>query len=107
MVQHIKGNALQELLASEEKTVFCDFWASWCVPCRMLAPVFEELSEKYGDKAVFVKMDIDEDENESVAVKYGISSIPNVLAFKGGQAVDSHLGFAPMPVIEAFVKNNL
>ena len=73
----------------------------------MLAPVFEELSKKYGDSAVFVKMDIDEEENESVAIKYGISSIPNILAFKGGVPVDNHLGFAPAPVIEAFVKNNL
>ena len=107
MVQHIKGNELQNLIATEEKTVVCDFWASWCGPCRMLAPVFEELSKKYDGQAVFVKVDIDEEENESVAIKYGISSIPNILAFKGGQAVDSHLGFAPAPVIEAFVKNCL
>ena len=107
MVQHVKGKELQELIEKEQKTVYCDFWASWCGPCRMLAPVFEELSKKYGDSAVFVKMDIDEEENESVAIKYGISSIPNVLAFKGGVPVDNHLGFAPAPVIEAFVKNNL
>ena len=107
MVQHIKGNELQNLIATEEKTVFCDFWASWCGPCRMLAPVFEALAEKYGDKAVFVKVDIDEEENESVAIKYGISSIPNILAFKGGVPVDNHLGFAPAPVIEAFIKNCL
>ncbi len=107
MVKHVKGNELQELIANEEKTVFCDFWASWCGPCRMLAPVFEELANKYEGQAVFVKVDIDEEENESVAVKYGISSIPNILAFKGGAPVDNHLGFAPAPVIEAFVKNNL
>ena len=107
MVQHIKGNELQNLIATEEKTVFCDFWASWCGPCRMLAPVFEELSKKYDGQAVFVKVDIDEEENESVAIKYGISSIPNILAFKGGVPVDNHLGFAPAPVIEAFIKNCL
>ena len=107
MVQHCKGKELQELIASEQKTVFCDFWASWCGPCRMLAPVFEELSKKYDGQAVFVKVDIDEEENESVAIKYGISSIPNILAFKGGVPVDNHLGFAPAPVIEAFIKNCL
>ena len=107
MVQHVKGKELQELIEKEQKTVFCDFWASWGGPCRMLAPVFEELSKKYGDSAVFVKMDIDEEENESVAIKYGISSIPNIIAFKGGNPVDNHLGFAPAPVIEACVKNNL
>ena len=107
MVKYITAKELNELFQNTDKTIFCDFWASWCGPCRMLAPVFEALAEKYGDKAVFVKVDIDEEENESVAIKYGISSIPNILAFKGGQAVDSHLGFAPAPVIEAFIKNCL
>ena len=62
MVKHVNSQELQQLLASSEKTVFCDFWAAWCGPCRMLAPVYEELSEKYADQAVFVKLDIDENE---------------------------------------------
>ena len=103
MAQHVNSVELEELLASSEKTVFCDFWASWCGPCRMLAPVFEELSQKYDGQAVFVKVD----ENEAAAVKYGISSIPNVIAFKNGAPVDNHLGFAPEAVLTEFIERNL
>lgn len=105
MVKHVNSKELEELIASTDKTVFCDFWASWCGPCRMLAPVFEEISEKYEGKAEFVKVDVDE--NEDSAMKYRISSIPNVTAFKKGQPVDSNLGFVPAAVLEDFIKNNL
>ncbi len=104
MVKHVNGNKLEELIAGE-KTVFCDFWASWCGPCRMLAPVFEELSEKYDGKAEFVKLDVDE--NGDAAMKYGISSIPNIIAFKKGAPVDNSLGFVPQAVLEKFVEKNL
>ena len=73
----------------------------------MLAPVFEEISDKYEAQATFVKVDIDDEESESAAIKYGISSIPNVIAFKGGKPVANSLGFVPAPVLEGFVKNNL
>ena len=105
MVKHITEKELETLITESELPVFCDFWANWCGPCRMLAPVYEEISDQYDGKAVFVKMDIDE--NESAAVKYGITSIPNILVFKKGQPVDSNLGFVPAAVLESFVKNNL
>ncbi|MBQ8685765.1 MAG: thioredoxin [Clostridia bacterium] len=107
MVKYVNGKELEELLASTDKTVFCDFWASWCGPCRMLAPVFEDISDKYEDKAVFVKIDVDEEESESAAVKYGITSIPNIIAFKGGEVKDNNLGFVPAAVLEGFVQKNL
>ena len=107
MVKYVNGNDLEELLAASDKPVFCDFWASWCGPCRMLAPVFEEISDKYEDKAVFVKIDIDEEDSEAAAIKYGITSIPNVIAFKDGKAVDNSLGFVPEAALEAFVSKNL
>ncbi len=107
MVKYINGKDLEELIASTDKTVFCDFWASWCGPCRMLAPVFEEVSDKYEDKAVFVKIDVDEEDSEGAAIKYGITSIPNVIAFKGGAPKDNSLGFVPQEALEAFVEKNL
>ena len=107
MVKHINASELEKLLQTEQKTVFCDFWATWCGPCRMLAPVFEELSEEYADKAVFVKMDVDDAECESAAKKYQISSIPNILAFKDGKMVANNLGFVPKQMLENFIKNNL
>ena len=107
MVQHVTSEQLEQLIAQSDIPVFCDFWASWCGPCRMLAPVFEDVSDKYEKKAVFVKIDVDEEESEGAAIKYGITSIPNVIAFKNGQPVDNSLGFVPQAALEAFVEKNL
>ena len=96
-----------EEVISGGKPVLVDFWASWCGPCRMLAPVFEEISDKYDEKAVFVKIDIDEEDSEAAAIKYGITSIPNIIAFKGGKPIDNSLGFVPQAVLEGFVEKNL
>ena len=107
MVKYVNGAELEELIANSDKTVYCDFWATWCGPCRMLAPVFEEISDKYEDKAVFAKIDIDEEDSEAAAMKYGITSIPNIIAFKGGKPVDNSLGFKPQAMLEEFVEKNL
>lgn len=107
MVKYVNAKDLEELIANTDKTVFCDFWASWCGPCRMLAPVFEDVSDQYENDAVFVKMDIDEEDSESAAVKYGITSIPNIIAFKNGQPVANNLGFVPKERLESFVKENI
>jgi thioredoxin 1 len=104
-VKHINSQELKDLIKVSEVPVFVDFYADWCGPCRMLAPVLAELAEKYEGKAVFVKINVDE--NEDAAMAYGISSIPNVIAFKNGQAVDNQLGFAPEAVLEAFIQRVL
>ena len=104
MVKHVTFDELKELLKGD-KTVFCDFWATWCGPCRMLAPVYQDISEQYEGQAVFVKLDVDE--NEEAAMKYGISSIPNIIAFKNGQPIDTSLGFVPQSALDNFVKENL
>ena len=89
-MESIDTARFDELLKGE-KPVVCDFYATWCGPCKMLAPVMESMAEKYSDKAEFVKVDIDN--NFELAARYGISSIPLVGVFKNGELADSSLGY--------------
>jgi len=82
------GDALKS-----ELPVLVDFWAPWCGPCRMVAPVVAELSEEYAGKMSFYKMNTDE--NPAVPTKYGIRSIPSLLIFKGGELKGTIVGFRP------------
>ena len=81
-----------EVLKSDLPVVV-DFWAAWCGPCRMIAPIVEELAGEYAGKVKIGKLDVDD--NQGVAIKYGVRSIPTVLFLKGGQVVDTVIGAVP------------
>lgn len=73
--------------------VLADFWAPWCGPCKMIAPVLEELDGEMGDKVKIVKIDVDE--NQETAGKFGVMSIPTLIVLKDGEVVDKVVGFQP------------
>lgn len=86
-----QGNFDQTINA--EGTTLVDFWAPWCVPCKMLGPVFEETEKEVNGKAVLAKVNVDE--QQDLAVRYGVTSIPTIIVFKNGKEVKRSLGFIP------------
>ena len=104
MIKEVSGREL-DALVEEGKTVVCDFFATWCMPCRMLGQVMEPLSEEFKDRATFVKVNVDE--NGDLAASLGIFSIPDVYIFADGKVKTHNLGFLPEEQLREFFTQNL
>ena len=101
MVKTFDGAAFRAAM-EEKKTLVVDFWATWCGPCRMLAPVMEKLSEEFEGQAEFVKIDVDD--NPDLAREYSIMSIPCVMVFKNGELAGKNVGFGAKAAMKEFIE---
>ena len=105
MVIDVKKSNFQEEVISADKLVLVDLYATWCTPCKALAPVLEELADKYADKIKVVKVNVGEE--ESIAAKFGSASIPTVIFFKNGQTAASFIGLRSASEIEKMIEKLL
>ena len=90
---HVTNASFEAEVLRSSEPVLVDFWATWCPPCRMIAPAVEELASEYAGKAKVAKLDVDE--NPEIAQRYGVQSIPTLLVFKDGQVVEQRVGALP------------
>jgi thioredoxin 1 len=102
---HLTDATFQNDVINSDKPVLVDFTATWCGPCRMIAPIIEELATEYQGKAVMGKLDVDE--NPETSMNFGIRSVPTLLIFKGGQVVDQIIGAVGKDRIVAKLKPHL
>ena len=94
----VTDQEFEEQVLNAETPVLVDFWADWCAPCKMIAPIVEDLANEYDGKVRFAKVDVDS--NPMTATKFGIRSIPTLLVFKNGEPVDMVVGAVPKEVLK-------
>ena len=104
-VIHIGSEAAFDKLIAGETPVLVDFWATWCGPCRMIAPIVEEIANQYADKVVVAKVDVDE--MGELAQRYRIMNIPTLMLFRQGQLMDKAIGARPKAALEQMLNKAL
>ena len=104
MVQHFTSETFDQAIAGE-KPVLVDFWATWCGPCRMIAPVIEEVAAEFEGKAIVGKVDVDEE--PGLAQRFGVMSIPTLIVLKGGKVVEQAVGARGKDTVAAMIERHL
>jgi len=93
-VKYVSSTQEFDDLLAKEKYVLVDFWATWCAPCRMIAPIIEQLAEQYDGKITVAKVDVDQ--QQELSIRYGIQTIPTVVLFKEGKTEAKEIGVKPL-----------
>ena len=104
-IVHTSDGTFDADVLQNEKAVLLDFWAEWCGPCKMIAPLLDDIAGKYEDKLAIVKLNVDE--NPNTAQKFGIRSIPTLILFKDGAVQAQMMGAMPKSQLEEFLDTNL
>lgn len=102
---HVTDTEFSKTVLQASVPVVVDFWAPWCGPCKMIAPVLEEVAQTYGDRLVVAK--VNTDENPEWAMHFGVQGIPTLLYVKNGEIVDRQVGAAPPPIIKGKIESLL
>ncbi len=104
-IHAISDDSFEAEVIESKTPVIVDFWAQWCGPCKALAPILEEISQKYGEKVKFVKLDVDQ--NPSTPPKFGVRGIPTLILFKDGQVKATQVGLLNKADLTQFIDGNL
>ena len=104
-VLHINDADFETVVAQSDIPVLVDFWAPWCGPCKIIAPILDEIAPEFAGKVKIVKINVDD--NQLVAGQFGIRSIPTLLLFKNGQLVATQVGALPKNQLAAFINQHL
>jgi thioredoxin 1 len=105
LIKHVSDSSFDKDVLQSPKPVLVDFWAEWCGPCKMFAPVLDDVARSYEDKLTVAKLDIDA--NPATPGKYGIRGIPTVILYKGGQVHAQKVGALTKSQLTAFLDSNL
>ena len=104
-VQHVTDADFEKSVLQSQTPTLVDFWAPWCGPCRIIGPIVEELAPQYQGRATMAKVNVDD--NPLIAQRFGITSIPTLMIFKGGKLVDRAVGAMPKGELQKFIDRNL